>query len=48
VTIVECSPLNLKITTQEDFKMAEHLVDALPREKTLGQLHPFADEKFIV
>ncbi|HVJ88146.1 MAG TPA: 2-C-methyl-D-erythritol 4-phosphate cytidylyltransferase [Caulifigura sp.] len=48
VTIVECSPLNLKITTQEDFKMAEHLVEALPREKTLGQLHPFADEKFIV
>ncbi len=48
VTIVECSPMNLKITTQEDFKMAEALVDALPREKTLGQLHPFADEKFIV
>jgi 2-C-methyl-D-erythritol 4-phosphate cytidylyltransferase len=48
VTIVEGSPLNLKITTQEDFKMAEALVDALPREKTLGQLHPFADERFIV
>lgn len=48
VTIVECSPLNLKITTQEDFKMAEALVDSLPREKTLGQLHPFADERFIV
>ncbi|QDT52140.1 2-C-methyl-D-erythritol 4-phosphate cytidylyltransferase [Caulifigura coniformis] len=48
VTIVECSPLNLKITTQEDFKMAEALVDMLPREKTLGQLHPFADERFIV
>jgi 2-C-methyl-D-erythritol 4-phosphate cytidylyltransferase len=48
VTVVECSPLNLKITTQEDFKMAEALVDVLPREKTLGQLHPFADERFIV
>jgi 2-C-methyl-D-erythritol 4-phosphate cytidylyltransferase len=48
VTLVECSPLNLKITTQEDFKMAEALVDTLPREKTLGQLHPFADERFIV
>jgi len=48
VTIVECSPLNLKITTQEDFKMAESLVDMLPREKTLGQLHPFADERFLV
>jgi len=48
VTLVECSPMNLKITTQEDFRMAEALVDALPREKTLGQLHPFADERFIV
>jgi 2-C-methyl-D-erythritol 4-phosphate cytidylyltransferase len=48
VTVVECSPLNLKITTQEDFRMAEALIDALPREKTLGQLHPFADERFIV
>ncbi|OAI53920.1 2-C-methyl-D-erythritol 4-phosphate cytidylyltransferase [Planctomyces sp. SCGC AG-212-M04] len=48
VTVVECSPMNLKITTQEDFKMAEALVELLPREKTLGQLHPFADERFIV
>ena len=48
VTVVECSPLNLKITTQEDFKMAEALVEMLPREKTLGQMHPFADERFIV
>lgn len=48
VTIVEGSPLNLKITTQEDFKIAEALADSLPREKTLGQLHPFADERFIV
>lgn len=46
VTIVEGSPLNLKITTQEDFKMAESLLGALPPEKTLRSLHPFADERF--
>lgn len=42
VAVVECSPLNLKITTQEDFRMAEVLLQALPTEKPLGSLHPFA------
>lgn len=42
VTVVECSALNLKITTQEDFRMAEHLLNALPSEKSLKSLHPFA------
>jgi 2-C-methyl-D-erythritol 4-phosphate cytidylyltransferase len=46
VTIVEGSPLNIKITTQEDFKMAEALLGALPQEKSLRSLHPFADERF--
>ena len=46
VTIVEGSPLNMKITTQEDFKMAEALLGALPQEKSLRALHPFADERF--
>lgn len=44
VTIVEGSPMNLKITTADDFRMAEHLLDALPKEKDLRALHPFADE----
>ena len=44
IAVVEGSPLNLKITTAEDFKMAEALVDALPKEKKLRALHPFADE----
>jgi 2-C-methyl-D-erythritol 4-phosphate cytidylyltransferase len=47
VAVVEGSPLNLKITTQEDFRMAEALCDLLPREKPLGALHPFADERFL-
>jgi 2-C-methyl-D-erythritol 4-phosphate cytidylyltransferase len=42
VSIVECSPVNLKITTQEDFRMAEVLLEALPKESPLGGLHPFA------
>lgn len=46
VTIVEGSPMNIKITTQEDFKMAEALLGALPQEKGLRSLHPFADERF--
>ena len=45
VKIVPCSPLNMKITTSEDFRLAEHLLDALPREKLPGFLHPFAEER---
>lgn len=44
VHVVPGSPLNLKITTPDDFRMAEVLLDVLPKEKTLGTLHPFADE----
>lgn len=45
VRIVEGSPFNIKITNQDDFRMAEHLLEALPKEKFPGGLHPFADEK---
>lgn len=44
VHVVPGSPLNLKITTLDDFRMAEVLLDVLPKEKGLGALHPFADE----
>ena len=44
VQIVPGSALNLKITTPEDFRIAEHLLDALPKERLPGFLHPFADE----
>lgn len=46
VRVVDGSPLNIKITDQDDFRMAEFLLDALPKEKGLGLLHPFADERF--
>lgn len=45
VKIVEGSPLNQKITTAADFRMAEALVNALPKPKGIQALHPFADEE---
>jgi 2-C-methyl-D-erythritol 4-phosphate cytidylyltransferase len=45
VALVECSPINFKITTGEDFRLAEAALDALPKPKTLRALHPFADEE---
>jgi 2-C-methyl-D-erythritol 4-phosphate cytidylyltransferase len=44
VTLVECSPLNFKITSHDDFRLAEVALDALPKPKALRALHPFADE----
>lgn len=47
VAVVEGSALNIKITSQEDFRIAEAVCDLLPREKSLDALHPFADERFL-
>lgn len=44
VHIVEGSPLNVKITTSEDLRIAEAFLDLLPKPKGLRSLHPFADE----
>lgn len=44
IEIVEGSPLNIKITTRDDFKMAEQLLDVLPKEDKFRDLHPFRDE----
>ncbi len=43
VSVVPGSPLNLKITTQEDLRLAEHALKALPKPRMAGPLHPFAD-----
>lgn len=45
ITLVEGSPLNIKITTNDDFRLAEVALDALPKPKGLRALHPFADEE---
>jgi 2-C-methyl-D-erythritol 4-phosphate cytidylyltransferase len=43
VTIVPGSPINLKITTRDDLRLAQHALKALPKPKLMGPGHPFAD-----
>jgi 2-C-methyl-D-erythritol 4-phosphate cytidylyltransferase len=44
VTVVTGSPVNLKITTREDLRLAEQAFKALPKPKFQGPAHPFADD----
>lgn len=44
VTIVQGSPLNIKITTKEDLRLAEQILKVLPKPKPEGFSHPFAGE----
>ena len=44
VTVVHGSPINLKITTKEDLRLAQQALNALPKPKLLGPVHPFADD----
>ncbi len=43
VTVVLGSPINMKITTQEDLRLVEHALKALPKPK-FGGGHPFAGD----
>jgi 2-C-methyl-D-erythritol 4-phosphate cytidylyltransferase len=43
VTVVPGSPINLKITTRDDLRLAENALKALPKPKTFGT-HPFEDD----
>jgi 2-C-methyl-D-erythritol 4-phosphate cytidylyltransferase len=44
VTVVPGSPINLKITSREDLRLAEHSLKALPQPKLSGPAHPFAND----
>jgi 2-C-methyl-D-erythritol 4-phosphate cytidylyltransferase len=44
VTVVQGSPINLKITTQEDLRLAEQALKAMPKPKLSGSGHPFAGD----
>ena len=44
VAVVPGSPLNVKIATKEDLRLAEQALKALPKPKLAGPLHPFADD----
>ncbi len=43
VTVVPGSPLNLKITTRDDLRLAEQVLKVLPKPGLGGPAHPFAD-----
>ena len=43
VRIVSGSPMNFKITTLDDFRMAEAVFDKLPKPRTLKQIHAAVD-----
>jgi 2-C-methyl-D-erythritol 4-phosphate cytidylyltransferase len=44
VTVVLGSPINLKIATREDLRLAEQALKALPKPKLSGPGHPFAGD----
>lgn len=44
VTVVPGSPINLKITSREDLRLAEQALKALPRPRLDGPTHPFAND----
>ena len=44
VTIVQGSPLNVKITTKDDLRLAEQILKVLPKPKPEGFAHPFAGD----
>lgn len=44
VTVVQGSPINLKIATKEDLRLAEQALKALPKPRLDGPLHPFASD----
>lgn len=43
VTVLTGSPINIKITTKEDQRLAEQLLKALPKPKLPSALNPFDD-----
>lgn len=44
VTLVEGSPMNIKITAKDDLRLAEQILKVLPKAKPEGFSHPFAGD----
>lgn len=44
VRVLTGSPVNLKIATKDDQRLAEQALKALPKPKLGGPAHPFADD----
>ena len=47
VTVVPGSPLNLKITTKEDLRLAEQVLKVLPKPKLDGPVHPVCRRRLV-
>lgn len=45
VSIVNGSPINLKITTKDDLRLAAQAIKAMPKANLLGPTQPFADDQ---
>ncbi len=45
VVVVPGSPLNLKITTRQDLTLARAILQAMPKPKAKGPIHPFAEDQ---
>ena len=45
VTLVEGPPTNLKITTKRELILAKAILEAMPKPKVKGPIHPFADDQ---
>jgi 2-C-methyl-D-erythritol 4-phosphate cytidylyltransferase len=45
VTLVEGPVYNLKITTKQDIILAKAILEAMPKPKVKGPIHPFAEDK---
>jgi 2-C-methyl-D-erythritol 4-phosphate cytidylyltransferase len=46
VHVIDGWDMNIKITTNDDFRMAELYLNALPKSGGVAALHPFADDMF--
>ena len=46
VTVVPGSPINLKITTNEDLRLAEQALKAIPKASGFSAANPFADDRW--
>jgi 2-C-methyl-D-erythritol 4-phosphate cytidylyltransferase len=44
IALVEGSPMNIKITTKDDLRLAEQILKVLPKPKPEGTSHPFAND----
>ena len=45
ITLVQGPATNIKITTRQDLTLARAILQAMPKPKAQGPIHPFAEDK---